>query len=58
LIFEKIKKQLINPSANMTRSRREETQINKIRDEKEEIMTNNNENNRIMKTYIQTNLRL
>jgi hypothetical protein len=50
--FEKIN--MINkPLANMTKQRREKTQINKIRDEKEDITTNTNEIQRIIKEYFE-----
>jgi hypothetical protein len=46
----------------MTKQRRENTQINKIRDEKGSITTNTNEIQRIIKeyfkTYIQVNLKM
>jgi hypothetical protein len=50
--FEKIKK--INKSLpNMTKQRRERTQINKTRDEKEDIITNTKEIQRIIKKYFE-----
>jgi hypothetical protein len=58
LIFEKINK-FNKPLANMTKWRRENIQINKIRDEKGDIATNTNKIQRIsreyLKTYIQVN---
>jgi hypothetical protein len=48
--FEKINK-IDKPLANMTKWRRENTQINKIRDEKGDITTNTNEIQRIIREY-------
>jgi hypothetical protein len=54
--FENIKK-IDKPLANMTKQRREKTQINKIRDDRGDIITNNNKIQRslesTLKTYIQ-----
>jgi hypothetical protein len=57
--FEKVNK-IDKPLVNMTKQRREKTQINKIRDKKGDIATNTNEIQRIIrertwKTYIQVN---
>jgi hypothetical protein len=50
--FEKINK--INKSlANMTKQRREKTQINKIRDEKGDITTNTSKIQRIITEYFE-----
>jgi hypothetical protein len=47
--FNKIDK----PLANMTKQRREKTQINKIRDEKGDITTNTNEIQRTIGEYFE-----
>jgi galactokinase/mevalonate kinase-like predicted kinase len=41
------------PLANMRKQRREKTQINKIRDEKEDITTNTNEIQKIIREYFE-----
>jgi hypothetical protein len=48
--FEKINK-IDKSLANMTKPRREKTQINKIRDKKGDITTNTNEIQRIIRAY-------
>jgi hypothetical protein len=59
-LFEKISK--INKSlANMTKQGREKTQINKIRDEKGDIITNTNSRKSLestLKTYIQVHRKI
>jgi uncharacterized coiled-coil DUF342 family protein len=50
--FEKIKK-INKPLANITKQRRENTQINKIRDEKGDITTNTSEIQRIIREYFE-----
>jgi hypothetical protein len=52
LIFEKGNK-IDTPLANMTKWRREKTQINKIRDEKGDITTNTNKIQRIIRGYFE-----
>jgi hypothetical protein len=56
--FEKINK-INKPLTNMTKWRREQTQINKVRDEKGDKTTNTNEISKslasTLKTYIQVN---
>jgi hypothetical protein len=48
--FEKVNK-INKPLANMTKQKREKTQINKIRDEKGDITTNTNGMERIIREY-------
>jgi hypothetical protein len=48
--FEKINK-IDKPLANMTKWRKEKTQINKIRDEKVDITTNTNEIQKMTREY-------
>jgi hypothetical protein len=50
--FENINK-IDKPLANMTKQKREKTQINKIRDEKGDITTNTNEIQRIIREYFE-----
>jgi hypothetical protein len=50
--FEKINK-IDKPSANMTKWRREKTQINKIRNEKGDITINTNEIQKIIREYFE-----
>jgi hypothetical protein len=50
--FENINK-IDKPLANMTKQKREKTQINKIRDEKGDITTNINEIQRIIREYFE-----
>jgi hypothetical protein len=50
--FEKVNKN-DKPLANMTKQRREKTQINKMRDEKRDITTNTNEIQRIIREYFE-----
>jgi hypothetical protein len=50
--FEKINK-IDKPLDNMTKWRREKTQINKIRDKKEDIITNTNEIQRLIREYFE-----
>jgi hypothetical protein len=50
LAFEKIKK-IDKPLANMTKWRREKTQINKVRDRKGEITRHTNKMQRIIREY-------
>jgi hypothetical protein len=49
---EKVNK-IDKPLANMTKQRREKTQINKIRDEKWDITTNTKEIQRIIREYFE-----
>jgi CTP-dependent riboflavin kinase len=49
-LFEKINK-TDKPLANMTKQRKENTQINKIRNEKGDITTNTNKIQRIIREY-------
>jgi hypothetical protein len=51
--FKKINK-IDKPLVNMTKAGREKTQINKIRDEKEDITPNTNEIQRIIREYFQS----
>jgi hypothetical protein len=51
-LFEKINK-IDKPLANITKQRREKTQINKIRDEKEDITTNTKKIQRIIREYFE-----
>ena len=48
-LFEKIK--LINPLARLIKNKREKNQINKIRNEKGEVTTDNAEIQRIIRDY-------
>jgi hypothetical protein len=50
--FEKVNK-IYKPLVNMTKERREKTQINKIRDEKGNITVNTNEIQRIISEYFE-----
>ena len=49
-VFERINK-IDKPLANLIKKKREETQINKIMNEKGEITTNTKEIETILKTY-------
>ena len=49
-LFEKINK-IDNPLARLIKEKREKTQINKIRNEKGEVTTNNAEIQRIIRDY-------
>jgi HD-GYP domain-containing protein (c-di-GMP phosphodiesterase class II) len=52
VFFEKINK-IDKPLVNMTKQKRENTQIYKIRDEKEDITTNTNEIQKIIREYFE-----
>ena len=49
--FEKIKKNIDTPMARFIKKKREKNQINKIRNEKGEVTTNNAEIQRIVRQY-------
>ena len=51
-LFEKINK-IDRPSARLVKKKREKNQVNKIRNEKGEITTDNAEIQRIIKDYIE-----
>jgi hypothetical protein len=55
--FEKINK-INKPLVNMTKWRREKTQMNKIRDEKGDITTNTSEIQRIIGEYFKTYIKV
>jgi hypothetical protein len=52
-LFSKKINKINKPLANMTKRRREKTQINKTRDEKGDITTNTNEIHRIIREYFE-----